>query len=285
MGIFERSLSLTRITFGVMRKDSEMLFFPVLAGIFSGLYTAALLVPSVLLPLSRGSHLRDDDPLVLVLAFASYLGLAFIATFFNVCVVYTTRVRLEGGDATFWQSIGFALSRAHQILLWSVVAATVGLLLNALHASARRSGVVGKILLSILHSLLASAWAITTIFVVPSMVYKGVGPFAAIADSMRTVKNTWGENLVRHFGLGLASFLASLIPIGIVVAGIFVAMQTPNLGVPLVGLGILGLIAVVILFQMANTIFTTALYHWAIHRKAPPGFDEELLSGALGTRG
>ena len=40
-------------------------------------------------------------PLECILVAAAYWGLAFIATFFNVCVVYTRKTRFEGGDATF----------------------------------------------------------------------------------------------------------------------------------------------------------------------------------------
>ena len=70
--------------------------------------------------------------LQLFILFLTYLGLAFIATFFNVCVVYTTKKRFEGGNATFGESVEFAFSKIHLIFAWSLVAATVGLLLRIL---------------------------------------------------------------------------------------------------------------------------------------------------------
>lgn len=284
MGAFERSWALTKTTFDIIRKDSEMLLFPVLAGVTSALYTVSLLVPGILFvaPSSKGG---DADPLVAAMVMAAYLGLAFIATFFNVCAVYTTRVRLEGGDATFMQSIGFAFSRAHQILMWSLVAASVGLLLNMLHGSARRAGIVGRIVLHLLHKVLASAWAITTIFVVPAMVYKGLGPIDAFRESVQTVKNTWGENLIRHVGLGVVQVLAALCPILLIVGGAGLIQTHATVGATLLGMGSLGLVLVIVVFQMANTVFTTALYHWAVHRTPPPGFDAAQLSGAFSSRG
>lgn len=284
MGVFGRSWSLTKTTFDIIRKDSEMLLFPVLAGIASTVYAVALVVPSVLIPMSRGVAQEGQELLLSVVSFGIYLGLAFIATFFNVCVVYTTRVRLEGGDATFMQSLSFAASRAHQILMWSLLSATVGLLLTMLHNSARRAGALGKLLLHLLHRVLASAWAITTIFVVPAMVYKGFGPIDALKESMRTVKNTWGENLVRHYGMGVIQALALLLPIALIVGGALLADSAPRVALTAVGVGFLVLIAQVVVFQMANTVFTTALYHWAVHQTPPPGFAAEQLSGAFGVK-
>jgi hypothetical protein len=63
--------------------------------------------------------------------FLTYLGLAFIATFFNVCVVYTVKIRFEGGNATFMESLKFALSKIGLIFYWSLISATVGLVLTA----------------------------------------------------------------------------------------------------------------------------------------------------------
>src|SRR5262249_12538519 len=134
----------------------------------------------------------------------------FVATFFNVCVVYTTKVRLEGGDATFWQSLGFAFSRIHLILAWSLVAATVGMLLHGLDNMARRAGGLGKVVLAILRSILGAAWSLITIFVVPAMVYEGLGPFAAIKRSIDTLRATWGESLIRYYGLGFVQFVLLL---------------------------------------------------------------------------
>ena len=73
---------------------------------------------------------KISEGVELGLIFIIYLGLAFITTFFSVATVYTIKTRFEGGDATFFQSLGFACSRFHLIILWSLVSATVGLILK-----------------------------------------------------------------------------------------------------------------------------------------------------------
>lgn len=43
MGAWARSWSLTQTSLSIIRKDSEMLWFPILSGIFSLVFAAALL--------------------------------------------------------------------------------------------------------------------------------------------------------------------------------------------------------------------------------------------------
>ena len=284
MGVWDRSWRITRLSFGVIRQDKEMLWFPILAGFFSLLFSAALIVPTFVLRVGQAEGVPGMGPLQIVATFATYFGLAFIATFFNVCVVFTTRVRLSGGDATFMDSIKFALGRVHLILGWSLVSATVGLLLRALDSAAEKSGLVGKILLLILRTILASAWSIMTIFVVPAMVYRNLGPIDAIRDSMATLRQTWGESLVRYYGLGLASFVCALPFVLLFVAGIGVSSTVAPIGIAIVVLAALGLLAVSLVFGVANTVYNTALYHYATSGGAPPGFDPELLAGTFTRR-
>lgn len=283
MNFWDRTWALTRMTFDVIKKDNEMLLFPLLAAVCSVLFSVAMLFPTVI------THLLNDGgsfvwgPLQLAATFATYFGLAFITTFFNTCVVYTTRVRLSGGDATFGESVSFAFSRIGRIISWSLLAASVGLLLSMLENAARNAKGVGSILLSILRGLLATAWNVVTLFVVPAMVYQDLGPIDAIKSSMDTLRNTWGESLARHYGMGLASFLFTL-P-GILGAVLVVVAMGGGLpaGAGIALLAVLGLyiLGVALVFNVANAVFNTALYHYATSRQVPAGFSPEVLQGAF----
>jgi uncharacterized membrane protein len=260
-----------------------MLLFPLLAAICSVLFSVAMLFPTVI------THLLNDGgsfvwgPLQLAATFATYFGLAFITTFFNTCVVYTTRVRLSGGDATFGESVSFAFSRIGRIISWSLLAASVGLLLSMLENAARNAKGVGSILLSILRSLLATAWNVVTLFVVPAMVYQDLGPIDAIKSSMDTLRNTWGESLARHYGMGLASFLFTLPGIlGAVLVVVAMGSGLPvGVGVAMLALVGLYILGVALVFNVANAVFNTALYHYATSRQVPAGFSPEVLQGAF----
>ena len=148
---------------------------------------------------------------------------------------------------------------------------------------AERVGGIGEIVIRIMTSLLGAAWAVITVFVVPGMVYKGLGPIEGIKHSVVTLKKTWGESLIRVIGLGLAQLVfiilgavlfLGLLFLGIIFGGIWGAVAA-------VTLAVLYFVAVIVFFNLANAIFNTALYHYAETGKVPMGYDKETMDGAF----
>ena len=282
MFFWDRTWALTRMTFDVIKKYNEMLLFPLLAAISSVLFSLAMLFPTVITELLHAGRL-EWQPLQIAVTFATYFGLAIITTFFNTCVVYTTRVRLSGGDATFGQSVSFAFSRFGRILSWSLLAATVGLLLSMLENAARKGKGAGAILLLMLRGMLSIAWNVVTLFVVPAMVYRDLGPIDAIKSSMDTLRSTWGESLVRHYGMGLATFVFALPGIVGAMVILFALSSGLSVGLGVAMLGVVGLylLCVALVFNVANAVFNTALYHYATTQQTPAGFSPEVLQSVF----
>ncbi|NTV23127.1 MAG: hypothetical protein HGA85_01990, partial [Nanoarchaeota archaeon] len=213
-----------------------------------------------------------------------YLGTAFIATFFNVAVVYCAKKRFEGGNPTFGEGLSEAIKRVHLIFMWSMVSAVVGLILNMIESAARESkSDLTRIILSITSSILGAAWGIVSVFVVPAMVFDNVGPFAALKKSAGAIKKTWGESLVRHYGLGLVQAAFMLLGVLVLIPGIFLLGIIWPIGLGLILVSVIYLVVVVLLFSTANTIFNTALYMYAEgkHQKA---FPAEIMKNAFETR-
>ena len=279
---FSRSWEITKLSFNVIKQDKELLLFPLLAGIFSILFMVAMVFPTIITGFLGGAAQQPFGIFEYAIIFVTYLGLAFIATFFNVCVVYTTKVRFGGGNATFGESIKFALSKVHLIFAWSLVSATVGLILRLLDEMAERSGQAGRIILGILTTVLGLAWSIVVIFVVPGMVYHSLGPIKAIKRSVQTLRKTWGESLIRYAGLGLVEFL-------FIVPGVIIAAMLFIFGLGLGGYIIIGVLAlaiiyilgVILVFNVAGSIFNTALYVYADTGKIPKGYDKEIINDAF----
>lgn len=280
MNALSRSWGLLKLSVRVIDQDREMLLFPLLAGLSSLAFLVAMIYPTFV-----AAGVSDEFGAVeAAVLFALYFGLAFIATFFNVCVVYTAKTRLEGGDATFGESLKFALGRSHRILAWSAVSASVGLLLRGLDTLAERAGGVGEALIHALSSLLGALWSIATIFVVPVLVYHDIGPFAAISRSVQTLKQTWGESLARHFGLGLLEFLFMLPGVGLAYLMFWLADDATMFWIAL-AVTVTYFLAVILFFSLANAVFNTALYVYAETKRVPAGYDEEVLVGAFLPRG
>ncbi len=278
---FSRSWEITKLSFNVMKRDKELLAFPILATIFSVMFIATILFPSIIVGWI-GSNTKYFGIIEYSLFFFIYLGIAFIATFFNVCVVYTAKKRFEGGNATFGESISFAISRISLIFLWSVVSATVGIILRMIDEMAERAGRGGQIILYITRSILGAVWSIVTIFVIPGMVYYNLSPFDAIKKSINVLKKTWGESLIRYYGLGLAQLIIILIGAAFIVP---LFMLLSPLGIfwtlGVIAIGILCLIAVFLVFGIANQIFNTALFVYADTGKMPQGFNQEIMDNAF----
>src|SRR5579871_1367235 len=189
MNAFSRSWDITKVTFDVINKDRELLGFAILSFVFSTIFIVAMIFPTIISRIWDQGF--DEDTLHLVdyvLLFVTYFGLAFIATFFNVCVVYTTKVRFEGGNATFGESMSFAMSRIGLIFQWSLLSASVGLLLRLIEQAGASFGKAGEIISRIISALLGMAWSIMTIFVVPVLVYEGLAPGAALKKSIEIFK-------------------------------------------------------------------------------------------------
>lgn len=285
---FSRSWEITKLSFDVMKKDKELFAFPILSGIFSLIFVIAMLFPTVIVSLIHNVQPSFvSGGMFYLTIFIIYFGLAFISIFFNVCVVYTVKKRFEGGNSTFGEAIGFAFSRIHLIFSWSIISATVGLILRILDNLAERLGLIGELVMKILVSILGMIWTLLTLFVIPSMVYYNIGPIAAIKKSTEALKKTWGESLIRIYGLGIIQFV--FIILGILFAiGLFVALSAIGLG--LTGilitllLAVIYFVAIIVFFSVANTIFNTALFVYAETGKIPMGYNEEVLKGAFGKK-
>jgi hypothetical protein len=278
MNAFQRSWEITKLSFDVMKKDKELFLFPILGGIFSVLFLIAMVFPlifSVVLPKSLvGIYLW-------IAIFGIYFGLAFISVFFNVATIYTIKTRFNGGDATFWDSIKFAFSKIHLIIGWSLISAIVGLILRILEELADRMGGIGEIIMRIIIGMLGLAWSLITAFVIPVMVYKNVGPIDAIKQSTHTFKKTWGESLVRHYGLGLVQFIMIILGVVLTMVAVVFTSQMSVLPYIIVTIGVVYLVAVVAFFSIANSVFNTALYVYATTGKAPKGYSDDVLKHAF----
>jgi len=278
MNAFQRSWEMTKLSFDVMKNDKELLLFPILGGFFSLLFLIAMVFPFVINGFIPETFAGG---LFWLLVFLLYFGLAFIATFFNVCTVYTIKSRFDGKNATFWESIRFTLSRLHLVIAWAIVSAIVGLILRILENIAERIGFVGEIIMKIVIGILGLAWSLLSAFVIPGMIYKNVGPITALKDSVQTFKKTWGESLIRTYGLGLAQLILLVAGVVLTIILVVISAAVPVLPYIFVVLGVLYVIAIITFFSVANSVFNTALYVYATTGKAPKGYKEDVLKNAF----
>jgi|SRR3989344_5433327 len=284
MNVFARSWKLAKLSFGVIWKDKEILAYPIVGGILGIVLVGAILVLrlfNIIVSAFQGGAgaFQFIDILLVVIA---YFGLVMITVFTEACVVYTADKRLRGGNATFFESVGAALGKAPALIGWGIITGTVGLLLKILEKSVEKAKGVGKVLVLIITSILGMAWTVLTAFAVQGIMINAKGPFDSIKESMFLLKKTWGERLIRQFGFGAVMFIFALVGAVILVPLFILAFSVSDvLGVGIIVLAIFYFFVLMLVFEIAEDVYMTALYIYATTGKTPEGFDQETMSGAF----
>jgi hypothetical protein len=253
-----------KLSLRVIRKDKEILLFPLISGIMMIVIVATFFLGMFF----TGLFVSDNYILFAVLTFLLYLVLYFIAIYFNTAVIGCATIRLKGGDPTLSDGFRIANENLRAIFSWAILSATIGLIIRAIQ---QRAGFIGKIA----GSIFGIAWSIVTYFIIPVLIYEKVPVFKGIKRSARLFKDTWGETIVSGFGLGIVFGLLML-------AGIIF----PIVGGLVFGLwGIVyGLIAafiywviIAVVASAAQGVLTAALYRFATTGKISPDIIPEHL--------
>jgi len=268
-----QTLSLIRQSWHVLMGDRRLIVFPLLAagallitiGALSGIAAASGSFERLEAATSGAEAGANTTDIVLsgVMLFLAY----FIVMFFNAALVATAMERLRGRPASVRYGISKASSHVPALIGWAIIAATVGLILNALRN--RTDNFIGQIAVSIV----GGVWAYMTFFVVPVLVVEGLGPIAAIKRSGDLLKSTWGSQVTANFGFMLIYIVAALV--SFLPAALLFAVS-PFLGIA-VGAVLVGLAMGTV--QALEGIFKAALYDFATG-SVPTGFDESTMRSA-----
>ncbi len=267
-GRIRSSWLLAKQSWRVLMLDKELLVFPLLSGLACLLVLASFLAGVFATGSFQGEKTQSDG-LLLVMGFAYYFVNFFVIAFFNTALVACAMIRFQGGDPTVADGMRAASARLPQILAWVLLAATVGIVLRAIQ---ERFELLGRIVIG----LIGAAWTIATYFIVPVLVVEKLGPFDAVKRSATLMKQTWGESLVSHVGIGAATSLISFLGVLLIgIASVALAVTASNWGVLIAG-GI-AIVAFLVLAALVSSALTTivlsALYLYAAEKKVPQAFD------------
>jgi hypothetical protein len=257
--------------------------FPILSAAASLAVLASFAVPIVTSidweTLSREDQKVEDQlqPWHYAAMFGFYLVSFFITTFFNTGLIACANERLEGRDTNVSFGLRAATRRMPQILGWTLLNATVGVLLNML---AERLGWLGQLMIR----LVGMAWAIATFFVVPVLAVEGVGPVEAVKRSVGVLRKTWGEAAITTLGFSAVTtpLVLLLMLLTLVPGGVLSIMSESVLPI-IVGGGVfaLGAIVVAVVMSTLGVIVQAALYKYAVTGAVSGGFDETQFRGAF----
>jgi hypothetical protein len=281
-----RGWNITRESWEVLKKDRELLVFPVISLIASLAILGSITFAGVLMPAfgemlssildDKNSHSIGEQALGGLCLFAVYFLEWVIAIYFNTALVGCALKRFEGGNPTLADGFRIANRRLPQILAWALFVSAVGVILSMLE---KKMGWLGALVIR----LIGLAWASATYFVVPVLAEEGAGPITALQRSVSLLKKTWGEAITGNITVQFVSsgVLFSVIPV--ILIGVFLGLYLESM-IPFIVTGVIAgsvILTILIISSALKQIFLAGLYHFAKSGEVPSGFSQRNMMDAL----
>lgn len=264
MGRITRSFQLVGQSYRLLMQDKELMVLPLISG---AVMAAAVAIFAVGYGIDT-SRLQARGPELYVPMFLLYVITYTIGIFFQAAVVAGATERMRGGDPTVRSALSAAANRLGAIVMWAIVAATVGMMLRAI---SERLGFVGKIIVA----LIGSAWSLATFFVVPVLVLEQENIQGSFWRSVDVFKKTWGETVVGGINLTVAAFCAWITLVAVT------GLLSTIIGVAALMVFAAGAVLLMVFFSALQGVYVASLYRYATAGQAPQGFDQALFDQAF----
>ena len=283
MGFFDtisRGWKLIKLSISVVKADPELLLYTFLSAMMVFVTIAAAAYPGYEAEIKEGSHWAMTDSVTnletgeeerqatssyMAWIFLTYMVGSIIVVFWNSAIIVSAHERLTGGDPTIMTGIKAAFSRIHIIILWGIIAGTVGLLLRIARdaISNKKAPAALKILAGIMLWMVEIAWWMYTFFIIPMIVLEKKGIREGLRDSRSLFGKTWGENVTSGLGIGLISLFGIIVSLLI---GYLVFMISPIAGI-IIAVALIGIL--ILWANTAEVVVVAALYEYAKTGKMP----------------
>lgn len=271
-GKIGRSFLLVKESFQILKKDKEVMWFPIISSIVVFVVNIVFLVVTFMTGIFNEETAENFDVKFYLVLFVFYLVSYFIVTFFNTGLVTCANIRLNGGDPTFKDGMDNAKKHVSKIFLWALFAATVGIILQII---SDKSKWLGKLVVSLLNL----TWSLATFFIVPVLIFENYNVFDSLKQSGSLFAKTWGENVVGQISMSLFFGLLSILGIiplivAIVVGdGLFILLSFVLMIAFWIILGVIS--------ASLNGIFKTALYNYAKTGQVSYGYSSDVFQSAF----
>jgi Family of unknown function (DUF6159) len=294
---FARSWLLFTTSLQVVRQNKKLLLFPVVTSVCSVVMVLFFFAPALLY--LRGHAPRDpahwqslghqlgfdfaggESALRPNAIFYGYLAVVylvsmFLATFFNAAFYNEILKALAGEPVSIRSGLRFAWFRVRSILMWSLLAGTVGLIIKALE---ERLGWIGQWVMR----LVGVVWSVASIFAIPVLIREGgTNPVTMLRQSAAVLRKTWGESLVGYVGITIGSWIILLGSLVFLAGAIMlsVALQSPLFAFLAVLAWLGAMFSLGYLVAVAGHVYRCALYVYASEGVVPAPYTPELMDAA-----
>jgi len=268
----------------VLKNNKELLKYPFMGGIISLLLT---LIFGLILFLGRDSliytakDVLGDDEIYLkgpgyILGFIYYVIAFFVVFTYNAGLVAHVLDIFRGKSEDYQHYMKIAWSKKGPIFIYSLISATVGVILHAIEQRAKWLGWIISRVFGVL-------WTLANLFTIPIIVETDSSAPSAIKQSSKLFISRWGENIAARITFGALMFLVYLvlfIPVAVVLLILLSFLGAAGIIVFFV-IFLIGIIIFATIETAASNILSTALYYYAKYGQVPAAFDASLLNSAL----
>lgn len=296
---FARSWSIFTSSIRVIGQHKKLLLFPFITSVCSVVMMLFFLAPTLLYP-SGHSWLEAEhwqavgslfgtlpetggDQRTVHLTGLAYAVIAivymvsmFLASFFNTAFYHQILQALAGGPVSIRAGIAFARTRLLSILMWSLLASTVGLIIKALE---ERLGWLGRWVMK----LVGVVWSVASVFAIPVIVREGnTNPITLLRNSASTLRKTWGEALIGYAGLTVGTWIVavgSLVFVGGAIA-LAAALEFGAIIFIAVSVWLIGILTYSYLISVAGHIYRASLYVYATEGVVPAPYTPAMMDAA-----
>ncbi len=250
-------LVLTKDSILVIRNHPKLLLFPAISGVTG----VAFLV--LFLGITFGLLQVTPEGGVLIGLLVAYFVLTFVSTFFTAALVHQTRAVFDGKPVSIRDGVAGAWEVKGPIAVWSLIAATVGVLINMLENSDSSAA-------RLLGTLFGLAWTILTFFVVPVIVFERPTVSDMFTRSGSLFKDTWGETPISLIAINIIGFIV-MVPFALIGGALLFSAAT---AVIVLGIAIIltGALVSFLISQTLQGVVKTSLYVYAVEGKTPDEF-------------
>ena len=269
MGVFSRisnGWKMGTASLKIINKNKQLILFPIISSVFLFAVLASFAgIGYASYGMEYMEFFEQGSTTDYLITFVVYLISYFVIVFFNIGLVHCARIYFQGGEPKFSDGIKFSATRIPVIFSWSILGATVGLIIKAIQEN---SGSIG----AIVSGLIGMVWSVATFFVVPVLAYENLGPIEAVKRSGSIVKNKWGESIGASFSFGILTFLGMLLialPIGLILS-----MINPMVGI-IAGIALVFLIQSVV--SSAEMVFISSVYHQLVDEMPLQDYESDIL--------
>lgn len=269
MGFFAtigRGWKMSKLSMSVVKKDPELMIYMFICGFLSLLAMIGMSLPQYLEQSWTVDAEGQMTGAYMGFVFTGYMVISIVVTFWNSAIVANSHIRLTGGDPKFMDGVSAAMSKIHIIVLWGIIAGTVGLLLKILNQAARGKKGGAAVFAMILTAIGAAVWWMMTFFMIPHMILENQSLGESLQSSKSMFHKSWGENITSGLGINL---IGGFFVVLIAILTFVMAVALGPLWYIGVGIGAIGIAIALAWTNAAEQVAVTALYLYSKNGKMP----------------